>query len=60
MQDQPLAADPDADWGLPGWTYHDPDFFAAEMARIIRPSWQIACHESDLATPGDWRGHVRQ
>ncbi len=61
MQDQPVPAaliaetDPDADWGLPGWTYTDPDFFDAEMARIIRPSWQIVCHESDLATPGEWQ-----
>ena len=50
-----VASDPDADWGLPGWTYHDPDFFDAEMAAVIRPSWQIVCHESDLARPGDWR-----
>lgn len=25
------------------------------MARVIRPSWQIVCHESDLAAPGDYR-----
>lgn len=50
-----VASDPDADWGLPGWTYHDPDFFDAEMAAVIRPSWQIVCHESDLARTGDWR-----
>ena len=25
------------------------------MARVIRPSWQIVCHESDLARPGEWR-----
>ncbi|WP_374144018.1 aromatic ring-hydroxylating dioxygenase subunit alpha [Sphingomonas sp.] len=50
-----VASDPDADWGLPGWTYNDPDFFDAEMAAVIRPSWQIVCHESDLARTGDWR-----
>ena len=48
------AADPDADWSLPGWLYHDPEFFALEMARVIRPSWQIVCHESDIARPGDY------
>jgi phenylpropionate dioxygenase-like ring-hydroxylating dioxygenase large terminal subunit len=47
--------DPDADWGLPGWLYHDPEYFALETKRVIRPSWQIVCHESDLPSPGDWR-----
>ncbi|OYY67602.1 aromatic ring-hydroxylating dioxygenase subunit alpha [Sphingomonas sp. 28-63-12] len=50
-----LAGDPDADWGLPGWTYHDADFLDAEVAAVIRPSWQIVCHQSDLAGPGEWR-----
>lgn len=49
------AHDPDADWSLPGWLYTDPEYFAVEMARVIRPSWQIVCHDSDLAQPGDWR-----
>jgi len=40
---------------LPGWIYHDPEFFAAEMERVIRPSWQIVCHQSDLAQAGAWR-----
>jgi carnitine monooxygenase subunit len=43
------------DFGLPGWTYHDPDYFAVEMDRVIRPAWQIVCHESDIAAAGDWR-----
>jgi carnitine monooxygenase subunit len=40
---------------LPGWVYHDPDYFRIEMARLIRPSWQIVCHASDIPAPGDWR-----
>jgi len=47
--------DPDADWSLPGWIYTDPEFLSVETDRILRPSWQIVCHESDLAEPGDWR-----
>ncbi len=47
--------DLDADWSLPGWIYADAEFLAVETARILRPSWQILCHESDLAAPGDWR-----
>ena len=61
MSDHALAqiasseADPDADWSLPGWTYHDPEFFAAELDRVFRPSWQIVCHISELPGPGDYR-----
>lgn len=55
---QPFAdalVDPDADWSLPGWLYTDPEFHGVEMARVIRPSWQIVCHASDLAEPGHYR-----
>ncbi len=48
------AADPDADWSLPGWVYHDPEYFAVEMARVLRPSWQVVCHASDIPAAGDW------
>ncbi|MFN3288233.1 MAG: aromatic ring-hydroxylating oxygenase subunit alpha, partial [Sphingomonadaceae bacterium] len=54
---QPAGApesDPQADWGLPGWVYHDPEFVAAEMARVFRPSWQLVCHLADLPEAGDW------
>lgn len=47
--------DPDADWSLPGWLYTDPEYFAVEMERVIRPSWQIVCHESDIAASGAYR-----
>ena len=50
-----LAVDPDADFSLPGWTYRDPEFFAAEMERVIRPSWQIVCHINEIAQPGEYR-----
>ena len=46
--------DPDADWSLPAWLYHDPDYFAVEMARVMRPSWQVVCHISDIPAAGDW------
>ena len=49
------APDPFADRSLPGWTYHDPEFFAAELERVIRPSWQIVCHTSEVPGPGDYR-----
>ncbi len=49
-----IAPDPDADWSLPGWLYTDPEYFAAECDAVIRPSWQIICHASDVAGPGDF------
>ena len=49
------SPDPDGDWSLPGWIYTDPEFHGLEIDRIIRPSWQIVCHESDIAGPGAWR-----
>ena len=47
--------DPQQDLSLPGWVYHDPEFFAVEMKRLIRPAWQIVCHAGDIPSPGDWQ-----
>ncbi len=47
-------ADTQAGLSLPGWTYRDPEFFAAEQAHVLRAAWQIVCHTSDVAGPGDW------
>ena len=52
VHDEPQADD---HLSLPGWVYHDPEYFRLEMKRLIRPSWQIVCHISDLSSPGDWR-----
>ena len=48
-------ADPDSDFSLPGWIYHDREFFELELERVIRPSWQIVCHVNEVAAPGDYR-----
>jgi carnitine monooxygenase subunit len=47
--------DDQEDLSLPGWVYHDPEYFRVEMARLIRPSWQIVCHANEIANIGDWR-----
>ncbi len=51
-----VAATIDADdnVSLPGWLYTDAEFLDAEIERVLRPSWQIVCHESDIAAPGDY------
>jgi carnitine monooxygenase subunit len=46
--------DPLDDMSLPGWVYHDADFFRVEMDRVIRPSWQVVCHVNDVPHVGDW------
>lgn len=46
------GSDPDDSLSLPGWLYTDPEFLEVEIDRVFRPSWQIVCHESDLAGPG--------
>ena len=50
-----VDVDPDDDRSLPGWIYHDPEYFRVEMERVIRPSWQIVCHVNDVPGRGDCR-----
>jgi phenylpropionate dioxygenase-like ring-hydroxylating dioxygenase large terminal subunit len=40
---------------LPGWLYHDPDFFIAEQGAFLRAAPQIVCHENEIALAGEWR-----
>lgn len=50
----PDEADPHEGWSLPAWTYDDAEFHSAELTRVFRPSWQIVCHDSDIASTGDY------
>ncbi len=40
--------------GLPPWVYRDPGFLALERDKIFAPSWQVVCHESDVAERGQY------
>ena len=40
---------------LPGWLYHDAEFFEAEKRAFLRARPQIVCHESEIAKAGEWR-----
>jgi phenylpropionate dioxygenase-like ring-hydroxylating dioxygenase large terminal subunit len=42
------------DFGLPGWIYHDRDFFELEKRSIFRTSWQLVCHSNDIPASGDY------
>ncbi|HKO67771.1 MAG TPA: aromatic ring-hydroxylating dioxygenase subunit alpha [Burkholderiaceae bacterium] len=50
-----MNTDSDDGWSLPAWTYRDAGFFEIEMTRVMRPSWQVVCHASDIENPGDWQ-----
>jgi phenylpropionate dioxygenase-like ring-hydroxylating dioxygenase large terminal subunit len=51
----PRPTHPDeVDFGLPGWIYHDRDFFELEKRSIFRTSWQLVCHSNDMPGPGDY------
>ena len=47
--------DPLDDMSLPGWLYHDDEFFEAEKRAFLRAAPQIVCHISDIPSPGDWQ-----
>jgi hypothetical protein len=51
MSTKPLplspAADPDSDWSLPAWIYHDPEWHAAEMAKVMRPVLMNKVYSTD-------------
>jgi phenylpropionate dioxygenase-like ring-hydroxylating dioxygenase large terminal subunit len=47
--------DPLDGMSLPGWLYHDPEFFEAEKKAFLRAAPQVVCHESEIREPGEWR-----
>lgn len=40
--------------GLPGWTYFSEDMFALERDELFRTHWQMVCHTSEVAAPGQY------
>ena len=49
------APDPLDGMSLPGWLYHDAEFLEAEKRAFLRAAPQVVCHESEIASPGEWR-----
>jgi phenylpropionate dioxygenase-like ring-hydroxylating dioxygenase large terminal subunit len=39
---------------LPAWVYNHPEMTRLEIERILKPSWQIACHVSQIPNAGDF------
>lgn len=45
------------DWdrrGLPGWSYHSDQLLELEKEHVFLNHWQVACHVSDVAEPGNY------
>src|SRR5690242_16451250 len=39
---------------LPAWVYNHPEMTRLEHERILKPSWHIACHISQIPHAGDF------
>ena len=52
LKSVPTDADPLDAMSLPGWLYHDPEFFEAEKRAFLRAAPQVVCHESEIAAAG--------
>ncbi len=39
---------------LPAWVYHSEEFHELEKEHLLLPGWQVVCHVSELARPGDY------
>ncbi len=39
---------------LPAWTYDNAEFFDLERKHIFMRTWQLVCHVSEVAEPGDY------
>jgi len=48
------AADSAIRYTLPAWAYHSDEFHALEREHIFEPSWQVACHVSEVPQAGDF------
>ncbi|MDE0005654.1 MAG: Rieske 2Fe-2S domain-containing protein, partial [Rhodospirillaceae bacterium] len=57
MDDDVMAESARVDWdrgGLAPWTYHSEELTELERDVLFRRHWQLACHVSDVAEPGDY------
>jgi phenylpropionate dioxygenase-like ring-hydroxylating dioxygenase large terminal subunit len=49
------SPDPLDNMSLPGWLYHDQEFFEAEKKAFLRAAPQVVCHEGEISQAGEWR-----
>jgi len=48
------AADDFSHLTLPGWTYHNAEFFELEKEYLFLSNWMLVCHVSEVPNPGDF------
>lgn len=39
---------------LPAWTYTSEGYFGLEAERVLKPAWQVVCHQNNIPAPGDY------
>jgi phenylpropionate dioxygenase-like ring-hydroxylating dioxygenase large terminal subunit len=39
---------------MPAWVYQHPGMMRLELERLLRPSWQVACHVNSIPKAGDY------
>lgn len=52
-----FSADPNESWTLAAPYYYDAELYAREQERVFARTWQLVCHQSEIANPGDFRRH---
>ncbi len=51
---EPAAGEAAPRYTLPAWAYHSEEFHALEREHLFEPSWQVACHVSEVPQAGDF------
>lgn len=49
-----VAGEASLRYTLPAWAYHSEEFHALEREQLFAPSWQVACHVSEVPQAGDF------
>ncbi len=52
--EEPSATPGKGRHALPAWVYNHAEMTRLEIDRVLRPSWQIGCHLSQIPKPGDF------
>lgn len=48
------AEAPELARAMPSWVYENEELAQIEYDRVIRPSWQLVCHQTSVPTAGDY------
>ncbi len=55
IEAEKIYRDPNARYGLPAWTYHNPELTSLEMEQVFLRQWMFVAHVSDVPRSGDYQ-----